>query len=80
MASSASNSTPTLITLEYRVSVDIINVRQGIMRLHKYYPDKQQYNNAKPFTVYVVAIEEVENYCTAGFICKVLIYANFARC
>ena len=24
-------------------------------------PDKQQYNNAKPFTVYVLEIEEVEN-------------------
>ena len=34
----------------------------GIMRQHKFCPDKQQYNNAKPFLIYVAAIEEVENY------------------
>ena len=32
------------------------------MRQHKFCPDKQQYNNAKPFPVHVVAIGEVENY------------------
>ena len=32
------------------------------MRQHKFCPDKQQYNNVKPFPVHVVAIEKVENY------------------
>ena len=32
------------------------------MRQPKFCPDKQQYNNAKPFPVYVLEIEEVENY------------------
>ena len=32
------------------------------MRQHKFCSDKQQYNNVKPFPVYVFAIEEVENY------------------
>ena len=32
------------------------------MRHHKYCPDKQQYNNAKHFTVCVLEIEELENY------------------
>ena len=32
------------------------------MRQHNFYPDKQQYNNTKPFPIYVVAIEGVENY------------------
>ena len=32
-----------------------------IMRQHKFCPDKQQYNDAKPFPVYVLEIEEVEN-------------------
>ena len=41
--------------LKYRVSV-------GIMRQYKFCPDKQKYNNAKPFPVYVVATEEIENY------------------
>ena len=31
------------------------------MKQHKFCPDKQQYNNAKPFPAYVVEIEEVEN-------------------
>ena len=31
------------------------------MRQHKFCPDKQEYNNAKPFPVYVVTIDEVEN-------------------
>ena len=34
----------------------------GIMRQHKFCPDKHQYNNAKLFTVYVSVIEVVENY------------------
>ena len=29
------------------------------MRQHKFCPDKQQYNNAKPFPVYVLVNEEV---------------------
>ena len=32
------------------------------MRQHKFCPDKQQYNNAKPFLVCVLEIKEVENY------------------
>ena len=32
------------------------------MRQPKFCPDEQQYNNAKPFPVYVLEIEEVENY------------------
>ena len=32
------------------------------MKQHKFCPDKQQYNNAKPFPVCVVVIEEVEHY------------------
>ena len=32
------------------------------MRQCKFYQDKQQYNNAKPIPVYVLEIEEVENY------------------
>ena len=32
------------------------------MRQHNFCPDKQQYNNAKHLTVYVVVIEEVENF------------------
>ena len=32
------------------------------MRQHKFCPDKQQYNNTKPFPVYVLANEEVEDY------------------
>ena len=32
------------------------------MRQHEFCPDKQQCNNAKPFPVYVLEIEEVENY------------------
>ena len=32
------------------------------MRQHKFCPDKQQYNNAKPFPLYVLVNEEVENY------------------
>ena len=32
------------------------------MRQHKFCPDKQQYNNAKPFPLHVLANEEVENY------------------
>ena len=32
------------------------------MRQHKFCPDKQQYNNSTPFPVYVLEIEEVENY------------------
>ena len=33
------------------------------MRQHKKFcPDKQQCNNAKPFPVHVLDIEEVENY------------------
>ena len=32
------------------------------MRQHKFSPDKQQYNNAKPFPVYVLANDKVENY------------------
>ena len=32
------------------------------MRQHKFCPDKQQYNNSKPFPVYVLANEEVGNY------------------
>ena len=32
------------------------------MRQYKFCPDKQKYNNAKPFPVYVVATEEIENY------------------
>ena len=33
------------------------------MRQPKFCPDKQQYNNnAKPFPVYALKIEEVENY------------------
>ena len=32
------------------------------MRQYKFCPGKQQYNNAKPFPVYVLANEEVENY------------------
>ena len=32
------------------------------MRQHKFCPDKQQYNNVKPFPVYVLANEVVENY------------------
>ena len=31
------------------------------MRQHKFCPDKHQYNNFKPFPVYVLEIEEVEN-------------------
>ena len=37
--------------------------RGGIIRQHKFCQDKQQYNNAKPFPIYVVEIEEVEDYC-----------------
>ena len=29
------------------------------MRQYKFCPDKQKYNNAKPFPVYVVATEEM---------------------
>ena len=54
MASSASNPRLTLITLEYRISVDI-------MRQHKFCQDKQQYNNAKPFPVNVATTEVIEN-------------------
>ena len=32
------------------------------MRQYKFCLDKQKYNNAKPFPVYVVATEEIENY------------------
>ena len=32
------------------------------MRQHKFCQDKQQYYNAKPFPVYVLANEKVENY------------------
>ena len=32
------------------------------MRQHKLCPDKQQYNNTKPFPAYVLVNEEVENY------------------
>ena len=32
------------------------------MRQCKFCADKQQYNNAKPFPVYVDVIEEVKNY------------------
>ena len=32
------------------------------MRQPKFCPIKQQYNNAKSFPVYVLEIEEVENY------------------
>ena len=32
------------------------------MRQHKFCPDKQQYNKAKPFPVYVLVNEEVGNY------------------
>ena len=32
------------------------------MRQHKFCPDKQQYNDSKPFPVYVLKIEEEENY------------------
>ena len=28
----------------------------------KFCPDKQQYSNAKPFPVYILEIEEVQNY------------------
>ena len=31
-------------------------------RLHKFCPDKQQFNNAISFPVYVLVNEEVENY------------------
>ena len=31
------------------------------MRQYKICPDKQQYNNAKHFTAYVLEIEELEN-------------------
>ena len=32
------------------------------MRQHKFCPYKQQYNNAKPFIVCILEIEEVDNY------------------
>ena len=32
------------------------------MKQHKFYPDKQQHNNAKLFPVYVLEVEEVENW------------------
>ena len=32
------------------------------MRQLKFCLDKQQYNNSKPFPVYVLEIEEVESY------------------
>ena len=32
------------------------------MRQQKFCPDKQQYNNVKPFPAYVLTVEEVENY------------------
>ena len=32
------------------------------MRHHKFCPNKKQYNNVKHFPVYVLEIEEVENY------------------
>ena len=32
------------------------------MRQYKFCPDKQKYNNAKRFPVYVVPTEEIENY------------------
>ena len=32
------------------------------MRQYKCFLDKQQCNNAKPFPVHVVTIEEIENY------------------
>ena len=38
----------------------------GVMRQHKFCPDKQQYNNAKPFPVCVVAIEEVKTIMNAS--------------
>ena len=41
-----------------------VSVGNGIMRQHKFCLDKQQYNNAKPFPVYAVATEEVQNYIT----------------
>ena len=31
------------------------------MRQYKFCPDRQHYNNAKPFPVYVLETEEVEN-------------------
>ena len=36
-------------------------------------PNKQQYNNAKPFPVYVIAVEEVEHYneCFKWLLCVV---------
>ena len=32
------------------------------MGQHKFCPDKQHYNNTNLFSVYVLEIEEVENY------------------
>ena len=43
--------------LGYRVSVAWYYETGGIMRQYKFCPDKQKYNNAKPFPVYVVATE-----------------------
>ena len=37
------------------------------MRQHKFRPDKQ-YNNARSFPVYIVAIEEVENYYVSNMV------------
>ena len=47
------------IVTSSRVSVGIVR-HGGIMRLPKFWPDKQQYNNAKPFPVFIFEIEEVE--------------------
>ena len=41
-----------------------VSVGNGIMKQHKFCPDKQQYNNVRPFPVYVVATAEVQNYIT----------------
>ena len=35
-------------------------INAGIMRQQKFCPDKQQYNNVKPFPAYVLTIEEVQ--------------------
>ena len=39
------------------------------MRQHKFCPDKQQYNNAKPFPGYGLEIEEVETIMNVQIWC-----------
>ena len=45
----------------YTVSVDIMR-QGGIMRQHAFWLDKQQCNNVKSFSVYVLAHEEIEKH------------------